>query len=471
MCGDAGGALREAAAVLDEPGLEEDIYAAGQLARLLAMMAHQEFAAARAPAVAILAAAKGSDDGSLAGALTTMGSVAWTEGRVEEAIALLRAAIVRADRGRFAERAMHPRQSLSVPLGAVGEFDEAASLLRRDLADIEVDGDRGWAVGAMVRRARLHLASGQLPDAVADADAALTLARDIGARLFVPLACTTLALAALRLGDLDAAATEVERCQDEPWNGQFELNLAVWIRARIAAAREGPVLAVKTLAGLFDNLPANKRILLEEPELAGWLVRSALAAGHRSKAAAVVAAVEHLAVSNPGFATVGAVAQHARGLLDGDAGALLQASADHAHPWVRGSAAEDACAVMTAAGRDRLGLAALEAAIALYEQSGAEHDAARAQRRRRELLAGSPRQLRGRPASGWFSLTPGEREISALVAQGLTNRQIAQRLFVSRHTVDFHLRHIFRKVGVNSRVELVRLSDEFGNSWRRTDPT
>jgi DNA-binding CsgD family transcriptional regulator len=61
-----------------------------------------------------------------------------------------------------------------------------------------------------------------------------------------------------------------------------------------------------------------------------------------------------------------------------------------------------------------------------------------------------------RPALGLAGLTDTERAIADLVAPGLTNRQIAQWVFVSRHTVDFHLRSIFRKVDVSSRVDLAR---------------
>jgi transcriptional regulator of acetoin/glycerol metabolism/DNA-binding CsgD family transcriptional regulator len=70
------------------------------------------------------------------------------------------------------------------------------------------------------------------------------------------------------------------------------------------------------------------------------------------------------------------------------------------------------------------------------------------------LEAGS--DLRSRPLLGLGSLTDTERTVANLVAEGLTNRQIAERVFISRHTVDFHLRSIFRKVGVASRVELAR---------------
>lgn len=63
----------------------------------------------------------------------------------------------------------------------------------------------------------------------------------------------------------------------------------------------------------------------------------------------------------------------------------------------------------------------------------------------------------GRPAHGWDSLSDTERTIAHLINQALTNRQIASRVFLSPHTVNYHLRQIFRKLGIHSRVELVRL--------------
>ena len=62
-----------------------------------------------------------------------------------------------------------------------------------------------------------------------------------------------------------------------------------------------------------------------------------------------------------------------------------------------------------------------------------------------------------RPTFGLGSVTDTERSVMELVAQGLTNRQVAEKLFMSRYTVDFHLRGIFRKLAVTSRVELTRL--------------
>jgi DNA-binding CsgD family transcriptional regulator len=69
-----------------------------------------------------------------------------------------------------------------------------------------------------------------------------------------------------------------------------------------------------------------------------------------------------------------------------------------------------------------------------------------------------------RPGFGWGSLTETERAVMELVTDGLTNQEAAERLFLSRHTVGFHLRSIFRKVGVNSRVDLTRMVTARGTS-------
>ena len=59
---------------------------------------------------------------------------------------------------------------------------------------------------------------------------------------------------------------------------------------------------------------------------------------------------------------------------------------------------------------------------------------------------------------GWASLTDTQRMVAELVINGLTNRGVGARLFLSPHTVDFHLRQIYRRLGVRSRVELARLA-------------
>ncbi len=61
------------------------------------------------------------------------------------------------------------------------------------------------------------------------------------------------------------------------------------------------------------------------------------------------------------------------------------------------------------------------------------------------------------PVPGWSELTNTERTVAEVVASGLTNREAARRAFMSPHTVDAHLRHIFQKLGISSRVQLALL--------------
>ncbi len=65
-----------------------------------------------------------------------------------------------------------------------------------------------------------------------------------------------------------------------------------------------------------------------------------------------------------------------------------------------------------------------------------------------------------RDPAGWADLTRTERQVAQVVAGGLTNREAGRRVFMSPHTVDAHLRHIFRKLDINSRVELARIVGE-----------
>lgn len=67
------------------------------------------------------------------------------------------------------------------------------------------------------------------------------------------------------------------------------------------------------------------------------------------------------------------------------------------------------------------------------------------------------RGARGRPKHGWDSLTPAELEVVAKAAEGLTNPAIGKALFMSLSTVKTHLGHVYAKLGVTTRTELVRL--------------
>jgi DNA-binding CsgD family transcriptional regulator len=74
---------------------------------------------------------------------------------------------------------------------------------------------------------------------------------------------------------------------------------------------------------------------------------------------------------------------------------------------------------------------------------------------RAEGLSMRPRRTPPRPAIGWGSLTVTERAVVEHVGEGLTNSEIAERLFVSRRTVESHLGRVYPKLGLQSRPQLV----------------
>jgi DNA-binding CsgD family transcriptional regulator len=67
-----------------------------------------------------------------------------------------------------------------------------------------------------------------------------------------------------------------------------------------------------------------------------------------------------------------------------------------------------------------------------------------------------------RPSFGWDSLTAAEVRVVVLAAEGATNKEIAEKLYISPHTVDTHMRHCLNKLGLRSRVALARLVGERG---------
>jgi DNA-binding CsgD family transcriptional regulator len=73
-----------------------------------------------------------------------------------------------------------------------------------------------------------------------------------------------------------------------------------------------------------------------------------------------------------------------------------------------------------------------------------------------ETYAQRGRGERKRPTSGWASLTPTERDVVRLVSEGLANKDIAARLFISPRTVQTHLTHVYTKLGLTSRVQLAQ---------------
>jgi pimeloyl-ACP methyl ester carboxylesterase/DNA-binding CsgD family transcriptional regulator len=75
-----------------------------------------------------------------------------------------------------------------------------------------------------------------------------------------------------------------------------------------------------------------------------------------------------------------------------------------------------------------------------------------------QRVAAAPEGRPRRPVTGWEALTGAEQRVAQLVAGGLANREVAERLYLSRYTVETHLKHVFAKLGVSSRAELAALA-------------
>jgi DNA-binding CsgD family transcriptional regulator len=276
---------------------------------------------------------------------------------------------------------------------------------------------------------------------------------------------------ALRRGDVAAAA---QRVASGPLPGphvgdayaRAELATA---QAQVSEARSGTAEAVAHLRQAGGDIEAHPGLLLGDPASAAWMARTALAADDTALAGAVARAVAALAAASPGHRAVTAAAAHCLGLVGRDPSRLAEAAAEHPDPWAQASAAED-LGVLHAARRDQdEAIARLTHAVRGYDLAGSPADAARVRRRLRNLGVRRRHwtQSANRPATGWESLTEAERTASALVAQGLNNRQVADRMYVSIHTVAFYMRQAFRKLSIGSRVELARIVIEQNASAAR----
>ena len=192
--------------------------------------------------------------------------------------------------------------------------------------------------------------------------------------------------------------------------------------------------------------------------LAPDLVRLGLKLGHRDLAAEVAGAVAEGAALAPEVPTVQSLALRCQGMVDGEVEPMLHAvSLARQAPLLveHAGACEDAARLLAHGGRRDEAATLLTEALERYEQAGADAWAGRVRARLRELgIRPGLRGSRQRPAGGWESLTTTEQAVSRLVAEGLTNGAVARRLYISPHTVNTHLRHVFAKLGVSNRVAL-----------------
>lgn len=401
----------------------------------------------------VLAAPAGHSGHLLAAAATTRAMLTWKEGRCTEAVELLREVTRQWPGVSRDARDVQPGLLLAARLIDMYRTEEASAILNG------AEGEGGLtSVVVSVLRARLHLVSGRPQEAGQEAQAAVDAAERVGADAYASVARSLLALIALREGNLHDAARQLADVTVTPPYAAAAYAPAetALVQARIIEAKQGAGAVIGQLRELCADRQALNPVLLGDPALAVWLVRTALAAGDREVASTIASAVETHAPDNP---AIMAAAAHARGLLAEDEESLAEAITRHRSPWARASAVEDLALLHAGREARELAVERLDEALGGYRASGATADMARVRARLRAL--GVRRRhwegASGRPADGWESLTHTEQAVCELIAEGLTNRQAANRMYLSVHTVSHHLRQAFRKLRIRSRVELVRI--------------
>lgn len=235
----------------------------------------------------------------------------------------------------------------------------------------------------------------------------------------------------------------------------------VLAQAQLWSAEGRPPDAMALLDGLYRNPSLWVVPLVTDPTTVPMLARLARDVGVPGQAQGLISFTEGLAASNRCARSLRAAALHARGLIRNGIGLLLEAVSlfsDGPRRFATSTAREDAARCLAARDETDRATELYRGALEGYVASGATQ----ATRRVRSYLRRSgvnrlPAQRRGRPDYGWASLSESELQVVQLVAEGLTNREVGERLFMSRHTVDSHLRHVFVKLGVASRVALTRL--------------
>jgi DNA-binding CsgD family transcriptional regulator len=189
-------------------------------------------------------------------------------------------------------------------------------------------------------------------------------------------------------------------------------------------------------------------------------VRIAAAVGDEELAEHGISIAERRARLNPDVPSCAAAATHARGIWSESAEDLESAVSLYRggpRPLAYASALEDLGRLLAQRGDNAAAIAALDEALKILARVGAGWDAARVRGRLRRLGVRRRPSKVDRPKTGWDALTETESVVVSLAAHGCTNQEIADKLFISPHSVDSHLRQIFAKLGVNSRVHLTRL--------------
>ncbi|MFC3572368.1 AAA family ATPase [Streptomyces yaanensis] len=441
---------RRAETALAMGGAAPEVGARLAALRALALSRGQDLAAAReAGETALRAATAAGDREAHVLALSGLGEIAQNAG--ENAVALERFAALSAVDSAF----------LPEEIVAYTHVDDFASSERVLLRAADSAGSFRQAM--MLWAQGLHdLGLGRLDDADADFATMERLEDEVQVPVQQVNGRVIRSRIALLRGDREAAREHLaearERLAVKPNPGN---TAAVRFLEAVHAEADGDIeLAVDKIRQVQEKgFFMRWRLLRDWVDLA---IRMALRGADHELAEDLAAQAEAHAERNPAVPTATGIAAQALGLVKNDL-AMLQRSAEllraSPRPLVRAAAHADLGQALLAAGRKPEAVAALTYAQGAFAESGAPAAAARVQRALEGAGAGGRRAVATtqRPVQGWGALTASERKVARLIAEGHTNRSAADLLVVSPHTVNTHLTSVFRKLSVNSRVQLANL--------------
>jgi DNA-binding CsgD family transcriptional regulator len=341
-------------------------------------------------------------------------------------------------------------------LAHADQFDTATAICEQALASARARSSLFTFALASLLRGHAAYLRGSLAEAEADARQALEAALAHGLAIGPPYATAKLAEALMARGDLQGAGGTLDLLglgAEVPDTGHLHWFLHSRARLRILQGR--------IREGLVDLLELGRRFQAlggHNPAIIPWRSEAALALlqlGDQQEAQRLAAEEVELARCWGAPRALGN-ALRAAGLVQGgltglellrEATAVL---ADSPASLERARALIDCGAALRRANQRAEARSPLREGLALAHRCGA---APLERRAHDELLAAGarPRRL---AVSGVESLTPSEQRIAAMAARVMTNRDIAQALFVTPKTVEMHLANIFRKLGISSRTQL-----------------
>jgi DNA-binding CsgD family transcriptional regulator len=370
-------------------------------------------------------------------------------------------------------------------LGALGLADEPALAERRYTQAVTRAHQRGSLVGAgiaLFQRAHVRRRGGQLTAAEADARSALEYATRTSEHWLIAMTAASLVEALVEGGQLNAAEAVLEHNgfqETQPSSPQYGLADVTIARSllRLAAGRPAEAHADAIATGaVADAVPVRNPIMLP------WRSRAALALialGRPDDARSL--AHEELTIAEAADvpSAIGAARRVVALTIGGESAISLLRSAvdllERAHaPLELTRALIDLGATLRRAGHRRAAREPLARALELAHRHGA---AALATTARTELRAAGARPRR-EVRSGVDALTPSEHRVAELAVTGLTNTEIAARLFITPKTTEHHLAAIYRKLNIRSRRELPatlrdtssRNTSDSSHAPRRTEP-